>query len=108
MNSDVKLDRELTRLVECESALANRATWFTLLAALLAVIAMIAMPVTFRETDRTDFRAVSAAPLAGAAGAAVRAFAARRGLEAVRSRKVDLLSETESEPNGGAEPPEAA
>jgi hypothetical protein len=108
MQVDVKLDREMARLVERESTLANRAAGFALLAALLAIVALVAMPVTSRETDRTELRALAAAPLAGAAGAAARAYAARRGLEAVRSRKVDLLSETEPVPDGGAEPPEAA
>lgn len=108
MNTELKLDREMARLAEGEAALANRATWSSMLAALLAIIAMVSIPVTFRETDRADFRALSAAPLAGAAGAAVRAYAARRGLETVRSRKAELLSDAESAPGGGAETPKAS
>ncbi len=108
MHVDMKLDGEMARLVERESALANRAAGFALLAILLAMVALVAMPITFRETDRAGFRALSAAPLAGAAGAAALAYAARRGLGTVRSRKMDLLSETEPVPDGGAEPPEAA
>jgi hypothetical protein len=77
-------------------------------AVLLAIVALVAMPATFRETDRMDLRALSAPPLAGAAGAAVRAYTARRGLVAIRSRKIELLSETEPARGGGAEPPEAA
>ena len=108
MQFDVKLDGEMARLGERESSLANRAAGFALLAILLAVVALVAMPVAFRATDRTDLRALSAAPLAGAAAAAARAYAARRGLETVRSRKIDVLSETEPVPDGGAEPPEAS
>ncbi len=108
MQVDMKLEREMARLVDREGALANRAAGFALLAALLAVVALVAMPVTFGETDRTELRVLSAAPLAGAAGAAARAYAARRGLETVRSRKMDLLSETEPVPDGGAEPPRGA
>lgn len=108
MQIDEKLDGEMAGLMVRESALANRAAGFALLGALLAIVALVAMPSAFRETDRTDLRALSAAPLAGAAGAAARAYAARRGLETVRSRKVELLSENESVPDSGAEPPPEA
>lgn len=108
MNTGPNLDRNMALLTEREGELANRAAGLTLLALLLAVIAMVAIPVTFRETERADLRALSAAPLAAAVGVAALAYSARHNLETVRSRKVELSSETEPVPDRGTEPPETA
>lgn len=93
MNLDLNPAREIGQLGERESALANRAGGLSIVAILLSIVSVIAMPAAFRETERADVRILSAAPLAGAAAAALRARVACRGLNAVRSRKRELLFE---------------
>ncbi len=98
MNRNLNLAREIARLGDRESALTTRRAGFSIAAVVLAVVSVRVVPAAFRETDRADARIVSAAPLAGAAAAALRARVVHRSLGAVSSRSVSCCSRSPAYP----------